>query len=175
MPIITVTIDTDKQCVVPLELTHKMRDAFYALEEVSMASAAWEAMLSAAPEPTVKEAHLTDAEKFKFFHERKFIEPTVIHMKEVLPCPFCGSEKSHETGGKQKCDGCGARVHWDRWNTRAPDPRDEVITRLMEALTHTQKYLEDRGVRTKGEIGRTIILPNIDAAIAYANETLGRK
>ena len=35
-----------------------------------------------------------------------------------------------------------------------------------KALELAEKYLTDRGIRHKGEIGRTIVLPKIDQALA---------
>jgi Lar family restriction alleviation protein len=77
--------------------------------------------------------------------------------KELLPCPFCGSDDLHSTGNGVyssyiECNGCGASGpaadHADNeqalWNRRAAQPvvlSDEQISDLKNAISETEyKY-----------------------------------
>ena len=42
--------------------------------------------------------------------------------------------------------------------------------KLVEALKSVRKYLEERGIRERGIVGRTQILPQIDQALAEAEK-----
>lgn len=43
---------------------------------------------------------------------------------------------------------------------------EDKLDKACAALELAEKYLTDRGIRHKGEIGRTIVLPKIDQALA---------
>jgi hypothetical protein len=47
-----------------------------------------------------------------------------------------------------------------------------IVLEMLETLKAVRTYLEVRGIRTRGTVGRTIILPQIDAAIQKASRQI---
>jgi Lar family restriction alleviation protein len=76
-------------------------------------------------------------------------------MADLLPCPFCGHRAETQEYGMRTeawavwCVECKAQMESisteaeaiAAWNRRAPDPRDEVIRGLMEALINAAANL----------------------------------
>ena len=100
-------------------------------------------------------------------------------MADLKPCPFCGGEAETCLGpirGKwgTRCKNCDV---WrdDRenseaeaiaaWNRRAPDPRDEVIRGLCEAVERSRQYIAGSMADRSGPL-----LRQLDAALAAARQ-----
>lgn len=50
--------------------------------------------------------------------------------------------------------------------------KGRIVLEMLDALKTVRTYLEERGIRTRGVVRRTTILPQIDAAIKKAEERL---
>ena len=116
-------------------------------------------------------------------------------MADLKVCPFCGGEAKDDHYSAYSldssfdyigCSDCGAMIEyegkrwnaheskWDHsgrdeaiaaWNRRAPDPRDEVIRKLVEAAS---ALLAEAHRNMRG--GKGHLLDNMDAAIDAARK-----
>lgn len=63
---------------------------------------------------------------------------------------------------------------WQKLCIAERDKKIESLTAALlkaeKALTSAERYLNDRGIRTRGTVGRTIVLPLIDEALAALRE-----
>ncbi len=58
-----------------------------------------------------------------------------------------------------------ARKVWDACEDSVAQENKETIEILLKACEAARAYLEQRGVRSRGTVGRTIVLPLLDEAI----------
>lgn len=58
-----------------------------------------------------------------------------------------------------------ARKVWDASQESAQEKDKETVELLLKACEAARAYLEQRGVRTRGTVGKNIILPLLDEAI----------
>lgn len=58
-----------------------------------------------------------------------------------------------------------ARKVWDAAREASDEKNKELIQLLVKACETSRAYLEQRGVRTKGTVGKSIVLPLLDEAI----------
>jgi hypothetical protein len=65
-----------------------------------------------------------------------------------------------------------ARKVWDASHESATDEEKEKIDLLTRACEASRAYLEQRGMRTKGTVGKTIVLPLLDEALDKAGSSL---
>ncbi|HMD69577.1 MAG TPA: hypothetical protein VKF42_11900 [Chitinivibrionales bacterium] len=64
-----------------------------------------------------------------------------------------------------------ARKVWDACEVAAEEENRDTFEILLKACEAARAYLEQRGVRTRGTVGRTIVLPLLDEAIKKAGSS----
>jgi len=58
-----------------------------------------------------------------------------------------------------------ARKVWDACEASVQVENKETVEILLKACEAARAYLEQRGVRTRGTVGKTVVLPLLDEAI----------
>jgi hypothetical protein len=65
-----------------------------------------------------------------------------------------------------------ARKVWDAAQEATKEDDKELKDLLVRACVAARAYLEERGLRTKGVVGRTVVLPLLDEAIGRSGSSI---